>query len=150
MSVFIFFGVVATMGSYYVQTLEINWVAFAASVPMGSLSCALLAINNIRDRQQDEIVGKRTLAVRLGDRGSRVFFVLLLASAYIFAALTGHIWVLLTLITLPMALLISKEVLQGATGSQLIPLLGKTGKLQLFFAITFAGSLALSMITIGA
>jgi 1,4-dihydroxy-2-naphthoate octaprenyltransferase len=143
MSVFIFFGVVATMGSYYVQTLEINWVAFAASVPMGSLSCALLAINNIRDRQQDEIVGKRTLAVRLGDRGSRIFFVLLLASAYIFAALTGHIWVLLTLATLPMALLISKEVLQGAAGSQLIPLLGKTGKLQLFFAITFAIALAL-------
>jgi 1,4-dihydroxy-2-naphthoate octaprenyltransferase len=110
---------------------------------MGSLSCALLAINNIRDRQQDEIVGKRTLAVRLGDRGSRVFFVLLLASAYIFAALTGHIWVLLTLITVPMAYLISKKVLQGATGSQLIPLLGSTGKLQLLFAITFAGSLAL-------
>jgi 1,4-dihydroxy-2-naphthoate octaprenyltransferase len=143
MSVFIFFGVVATMGSYYVQTLEINRVCFAASVPMGSLSCALLAINNIRDRQQDEIVGKRTLAVRLGDRGSRVFFVLLLASAYIFAALTGHIWVLLTLITVPMAYLISKKVLQGATGSQLIPLLGSTGKLQLLFAITFAGSLAL-------
>ena len=143
MSVFIFFGVVATMGSYYVQTLEVNWVAFAASVPMGSLSCALLAINNIRDRQQDEIVGKRTLAVRLGDRGSRVFFVLLLASAYIFAALTGNIWVLLTLATLPMALLISKEVLAGAAGRQLIPLLGKTGKLQLFFAITFAIALAL-------
>ena len=143
MSVFIFFGVVATMGSYYVQTLEINWVSFAASVPMGSLSCALLAINNIRDRAQDELVGKRTLAVRLGDRGSRVFFVLLLVSAYIFAALTGHIWVLLTLITVPMAYFISKKVLQGATGSQLIPLLGSTGKLQLLFAITFAGSLAL-------
>lgn len=143
MSVFIFFGIVATMGSYYVQTLEINWVSFAASVPMGSLSCALLAINNIRDRQQDELVGKRTLAVRLGDRGSRVFFVLLLVSAYIFAALTGHVWVLLTLVTGPMTYFISKKVLQGATGSQLIPLLGSTGKLQLLFAITFAGSLAL-------
>jgi 1,4-dihydroxy-2-naphthoate octaprenyltransferase len=143
MSVFIFFGVVATMGSYYVQTLEVNWVCFAASVPMGSLSCALLAINNIRDRQQDEIVGKRTLAVRLGDRGSRVFFVLLLASAYIFAALTGHIWVLLTLITVPMTYFISKKVLQGATGSELIPLLGSTGKLQILFAITFAIALAL-------
>jgi 1,4-dihydroxy-2-naphthoate octaprenyltransferase len=110
---------------------------------MGSLSCALLAINNIRDRQQDEIVGKRTLAVRLGDRGSRVFFVFLLASAYIFAALTGHIWVLLTLITVPMTYFISKKVLQGAAGSQLIPLLGSTGKLQLLFAITFAIALAL-------
>jgi len=69
--------------------------------------------------------------------------VLLLASAYIFAALTGHIWVLLTLITLPMAFLLSKEVLQGATESQLIPLLGRTGKLQLLFALIFAASLAL-------
>lgn len=143
MSVFIFFGIVATMGSYYVQTLEINWVSFAASVPMGSLSCALLAINNIRDRAQDELVGKRTLAVRLGDQGSRIFFLLLLVSAYIFATLTGHIWVLLTLITLPMAVSLAKSVLGGATGAELIPLLGKTGKLQLFFALIFAFSLAL-------
>jgi 1,4-dihydroxy-2-naphthoate octaprenyltransferase len=131
------------MGSYYVQTLEINWVSFAASVPMGSLSCALLAINNIRDRAQDELVGKRTLAVRLGDQGSRIFFLLLLASAYIFATLTGHIWVLLTLITLPMAVSIARSVLGGAAGAELIPLLGKTGKLQLFFALIFAFSLAL-------
>jgi 1,4-dihydroxy-2-naphthoate octaprenyltransferase len=110
---------------------------------MGSLSCALLAINNIRDRAQDVLVGKRTLAVRLGDRGSRVFFVSLITSAYAFAFLTGRIWVLLTLITLPMALNLAKSVLRGAAGAELIPLLGKTGKLQLFFAITFAIALAL-------
>ena len=143
MSVFIFFGVVATMGSYYVQTLEINWISFAAAVPMGSLSCALLAINNIRDRAQDELVGKRTLAVRLGDRKSRIFFVLLIASAYLFAALTGRVWVALTLLTLPLAISLSKSVLGGTSGSALIPLLGRTGKLQLLFAITFACSLAL-------
>ncbi len=143
MSVFIFFGVVATMGSYYVQTLEVNWLAFAVSVPMGSLSCALLAINNIRDRAQDVLVGKQTLAVRLGDRGSRIFFVFLITSAYLVAFLTGRIWVLLTLITLPMAFSLAKLVLRGAAGAELIPLLGKTGKLQLFFAITFAIALAL-------
>ncbi len=65
LSVFIFFGVVATVGTYYVQTLEFSTAAFAASVSMGSLSCALLVINNIRDRAQDAQVGKKTLAVRL-------------------------------------------------------------------------------------
>ena len=143
MSVFIFFGVVATMGSYYVQTLEINWVSFAASVPMGSLSCALLAINNIRDRAQDQIVGKKTLAVRLGDRGARNLFVALILSAYIFAALTGHTWSVLTLLTLPLAMPVCKEVLSGVTGEALIPLLAKTGKLQLAFALVFALSLSL-------
>jgi 1,4-dihydroxy-2-naphthoate octaprenyltransferase len=138
MSVFIFFGVVATMESYYVQTLEINWVSFAASVPMGSLSCALLAINNIRDRAQDLIVGKKTLAVRLGDRGARNLFVALILSAYIFAALTGRAWSILTLLTLPLAIPVCREVLLGASGQALIPLLGKTGKLQLAFALVFA------------
>ena len=141
MSVFIFFGVIATMGSYYVQTLEINWVSFAASVPMGSLSCALLAVNNIRDRAQDEKVGKKTLAVRLGDRGARNLFVALILSGYIFAALTGHAWTILTLLTLPLALPVCKEVLLGASGQALIPLLAKTGKLQLAFALVFALSL---------
>lgn len=138
MSVFIFFGVVATMGSYYVQTLEINWVSFSASVPMGSLSCALLAINNIRDRAQDLLVGKKTLAVRLGDRGARNLFVALILAAYIFAALTGRAWSILTLLTLPLAIPLCREVLLGASGQTLIPLLGKTGKLQLAFALVFA------------
>ncbi|CAB4530678.1 unannotated protein [freshwater metagenome] len=143
MSVFVFFGVVATMGTYYVQTLDITWNAFAASVPMGSLSCALLAINNLRDREQDQLVGKRTLAVRIGDRGSRVFFVSLIASAYIFAFLAGSAWTLLTLLTLPLSLPLARTVLKGASRAELVPLLGATGKLQLAFAIIFAASLAL-------
>ena len=75
LSVFTFFGVVATVGTYYVQTLEFSTAAFAASVSMGSLSCALLVINNIRDRAQDAQVGKKTLAVRLGDENARKFFI---------------------------------------------------------------------------
>lgn len=143
MSVFVFFGVVATMGTYYVQTLDITWNAFAASVPMGSLSCALLAINNLRDREQDQLVGKRTLAVRIGDRGSRVFFVSLIASAYIFGFLAGSAWTLLTLLTLPLSLPLARTVLKGASRAELVALLGATGKLQLAFAIIFAASLAL-------
>ncbi len=142
LSVFTFFGVVATVGTYYVQTLEFSGAAFAASISLGSLSCALLAINNIRDLSQDAQVGKKTLAVRLGDSNSRRFFILLLVVPYIFAPLTGNPLAFLTLATAPQALAIAKEVHAGASGEALIPLLGKTGQLQLHFALTFA--LALS------
>ena len=142
LSVFTFFGVVATVGTYYVQTLHITGAAFAASIPMGSLSCALLAINNIRDIPGDQVVGKKTLAVKLGDKNARRFFVLLLISAYIFPVFTGHPLALLTLATAPSAYAIAREVLAGASGRELIPLLGRTGQLQLHFALTFA--LALS------
>jgi 1,4-dihydroxy-2-naphthoate polyprenyltransferase len=142
-SVFIFFGVIATVGSYYVQTLQTTWVAIAASIPMGALACSLLAINNIRDRAQDLQVSKRTLAVRLGDTNSRRFLVVLLISAYLFAGLTFKPWALITLVTVPFALGISRAVLKGANGRDLIPLLAKTGQLQLLFALTFAIGLAL-------
>ena len=142
LSVFTFFGVVATVGTYYVQTLEITLAAFAASIPMGALSCALLAINNIRDIPGDEVVGKKTLAVKLGDKNARKFFVALLITAYIFPIFTGHTLALLTLATAPAAYAIAREVLAGAKGADLIPLLGRTGQLQLHFGLTFA--LALS------
>ena len=142
LSVFTFFGVVATVGTYYVQTLEITLAAFAASIPMGTLSCALLAINNIRDIPGDEVVGKKTLAVKLGDKNARRFFVALLITAYIFPIFTGHTLALLTLATAPAAYAIAREVLAGAKGADLIPLLGRTGQLQLHFGLTFA--LALS------
>ena len=142
LSVFTFFGVVATVGTYYVQTLEITLAAFAASIPMGTLSCALLAINNIRDIPGDEVVGKKTLAVKLGDKNARRFFVALLITAYIFPIFTGHTLALLTLATAPAAYAIAREVLAGAKGTDLIPLLGRTGQLQLHFGLTFA--LALS------
>jgi 1,4-dihydroxy-2-naphthoate polyprenyltransferase len=142
LSVFTFFGVVATVGTYYVQTLDITAAAFAASIPMGALSCALLAINNIRDIPGDQLVGKRTLAVKLGEKNARKFFALLLISAYIFPVFTGHPLALLTLTTAPQAYAIAREVLAGAKGADLIPLLGKTGQLQLHFGLTFA--LALS------
>jgi 1,4-dihydroxy-2-naphthoate polyprenyltransferase len=142
-SVFIFFGVVATVGTYYVQTLEITAKVLFASIPMGSLSCALLAINNLRDRVEDEKVGKRTLAVRLGDRKSRLYFLALIISAYVFAALSAKIWSLATLATLPISLPLMRKVLRGASGGALIPLLGLTGKLQILFALTFAVALSL-------
>ena len=143
-SVFIFFGIVATMGSYYVQTQTLTWEGFIVAVPIGTLSCAILAINNIRDRAKDVIVGKHTLAVRLGDRGSRNFFFALLLTAHATVLLTLTPWALLTLGLLPLTLRLGRLVRNGADGLALIPLLAKTGQLQLLFAALLAIALWLS------
>jgi 1,4-dihydroxy-2-naphthoate octaprenyltransferase len=142
--VFIFFGVVATVGTFYVQSEQITRDALLASIPMGTFSCALLAVNNIRDRALDEPVGKRTLAVRLGDRNSRIFFAALIALGYLAVAAMGNPWLALTLLSAPMALSLVRGVLGGAQGRDLIPSLAKTGKLQLQFSILFSIALVLS------
>jgi 1,4-dihydroxy-2-naphthoate octaprenyltransferase len=143
-SVFIFFGLVATMGSYYVQTEKITWQSFIVAIPMGSLACSLLAINNLRDRAQDELVGKRTLAVRLGDAGARKLFIALLLLTHIAAISISGENTLITLALLPQTFIIANQVRSGATGAALIPLLGKTGQLQLWFAVVFSIALALN------
>jgi len=142
-SVFTFFGLVATMGTYYAQTEKVTLLSFIIAIPMGALSCAILAVNNIRDRAQDELVGKRTLAVRLGDAKARRIFVALLVTAHVAAVATLVPTALLTLVVAPMSYSISKLVLSGVTGKDLIPVLGRTGKLQLMFAIVFALALAI-------
>ena len=142
-SVFTFFGLVATMGTYYTQTEKFTALSFIVAIPMGALSCAILAVNNIRDRAQDELVGKRTLAVRLGDTKARRMFVTLLVLAHVAAVVTLIPTALLTLLVAPMSYSISKLVLSGVSGKDLIPVLGRTGKLQLIFAIVFALALAI-------
>ena len=142
-SVFTFFGLVATMGTYYVQTESLTVLSFIVAIPMGALSCAILEVNNIRDRAQDELVGKRTLAVRLGDRKARHLYVSLLVLAHVAAVATLVPTAMLTLLVAPMSFSISKLVLSGASGKELIPALGRTGKLQLIFAILFALALAI-------
>jgi 1,4-dihydroxy-2-naphthoate octaprenyltransferase len=111
---------------------------------MGSLSCALLAINNLRDRAADELVGKRTLAVRLGDSSARRAFTALLLLSHLSVLFLFKPWALLTLLLLPMTFSLIKAIRAGAIGSALIPLLGKTGKLQLHFAILLSIGLLLS------
>jgi 1,4-dihydroxy-2-naphthoate octaprenyltransferase len=138
LSVFLFFGVIATMGTYYAQTEEITLLSFIVSIPMGALSCAILAINNLRDRPKDELVGKLTVAVRIGDRKARVMYVALLALAHIAAIATLIPTTLLTLVALPITLSISRQVLSGISGKELIPVLGKTAKLQMIFSILLA------------
>jgi len=143
LSVFIFFGLVATVGTYYAQTEKITVLSFIVAVPMGALACAILAVNNIRDRAQDELVGKRTVAVRLGDAKARRSFVALLVLAHTAAIATFIPTAMLTLLAAPLTFSISRVVLSGASGRDLIPVLGRTGKLQLLFASLFAIALAI-------
>lgn len=142
-SVFLFFGIVATVGSYYVQTDELSLQIFIVAIPMGCLACAILAINNLRDRAQDQIVGKKTLAVRLGDSGARKLYIALLISAHFVALLTFQPPVLLTLLVTPLTWSLARGVARGVSNAELIPYLAKTGKLQLVFAILFALGLAI-------
>ena len=142
-SVFVFFGLVATVGSFYVQTQSITLMSFIVAIPMGALSCAILAINNLRDLKQDAIAGKKTLAVRMGDGAARRSFVALLVLAHIGAIATLKPTTLLTLLSAPLTISLSRQVMSGTSGAALIPLLGKTGKLQLIFSAIFALALAI-------
>ena len=142
-SVFIFFGLTATVGTYYAQTGRVTALSVLCAVPMGLLACAILAVNNLRDRAQDELVGKRTLAVRLGDVKARKGFVVLLVIAHLSALGTFVPWSIITLAVLPLTISISRAVMSGASGAELISLLGRTGKLQMFFGALFALALAI-------
>lgn len=139
--VFIFFGLVATIGAFYVQTDRITGESILAGVIVGFLACAILVINNIRDRAKDEVVGKRTLAVRLGDKRSRMLYTALVTLPYLLTAGFGSPWTMLTLTTLPVTVSILKVLWSGTEGTALIALLAATGKLQMLFS--FALSLAL-------
>jgi 1,4-dihydroxy-2-naphthoate octaprenyltransferase len=145
LAVFIFFGIVATVGSYYVQVEQISSSALLLSIPMGSLSCAILVINNLRDLAQDKLVSKRTMAVKLGDTNTRIFYLLLLVIAQISAAAVASInnYALLTLLWLPLTYSAANQVLKGASGKELITILGKTSRLQFLLALTLAISLSI-------
>jgi 1,4-dihydroxy-2-naphthoate octaprenyltransferase len=141
--VFIFFGLVATVGSFYVQVAKITGQSILAGVIVGLLACAILVINNIRDRAKDEVVGKLTLAVRLGDKRSRIFYSVLVTAPYLLAAAFGTPWVALTILTLPMTISIVRSLWSGIQGVDLIALLGKTGKLQMVFCLALSLALIL-------
>ena len=143
LSVFVFFGLVATIGSYYIQSEELNWQIFLLSIPVGCLSCAVLVINNLRDLSNDKLVGKRTLAVLLGDKKTRNFYIVLLVISQLvsISAAVIDIKMLLTLICIPMAVNMIKKIATGVEGIELIPILGKTARLQLLLAVITAAAL---------
>lgn len=132
--VFVFFGVVATVGSTYVHTDEVTGLSLGASVVVGLLVTALLVINNLRDIPGDTAAGKRTLAVRLGDQRTRVLYTALMAVPFLLVpplAAFGRIGAVVALAAIPFARKPVTAVLEGATGAALIPVLGATGRVQL-------------------
>lgn len=143
LSVFVFFGLVATIGSYYIQSQELNWRILLLAIPVGFLSCAILVINNLRDISSDKLVGKRTLAVLIGEQQTRYFYVALLVIAQLVSLVASivEIKMLLTLICTPLLINPIKKILSGAKGVELIPILGKTARLQLLLAVITAAAL---------
>jgi 1,4-dihydroxy-2-naphthoate octaprenyltransferase len=137
-SVFLFFGVVAVIGTTYVQTERFGLDQLWTAIGVGVLACAILVANNLRDIPTDALAGKRTLAVVMGDRSSRILYSALLAVAAVaLAALatTDSGWVLLGLAATPIALRASRMVLRGTTALGLIPVLRDTGLAELVYAI---------------
>ena len=144
--VFAFFGLVATAGTTYVQDERFTTLAFAASVPVGLLAVALLMTNNLRDLPKDANAGKRTLAVRMGDRPTRLLYTAVVVAVFLFLPYLALLrpWVLLGLLGSPFAVAPIRTVLRGATGPDLIPVLGATGRLQLVVGLLLTVGLALS------
>ncbi|MQY02837.1 1,4-dihydroxy-2-naphthoate polyprenyltransferase [Actinomadura macrotermitis] len=144
-SVFVFFGLVAVVGTVYVQVERVPGVAWAAAVPIGLLACGLLVVNNLRDIPTDRVAGKRTLAVVLGDRWTRILYAACTALPFMFvlALAAVHPWALLALLAAPLSVPPTQKVLQGANGPFLIPVLGETARLQIAYGVLLAVGLAL-------
>jgi len=144
-SVFIFFGLVAVAGTTYVQVESLPWLAVAAAVPAGLLSCALLMINNLRDLESDRAAGKRTLAVVLGDRRTRLLYTACVAVPFVIALalVPARPFAALTVLAIPFAVAPIRLVRNGALGPALITGLQQTGRLQLAFGLLFTLGLAL-------
>jgi 1,4-dihydroxy-2-naphthoate octaprenyltransferase len=147
LSVFLFFGLVATAGSTYVQTERIAPQALLLGSAIGLVSAALLVVNNLRDRAADERQGKRTLAVRLGERGTRTLFSASLISAGLLVVLTAAVWgwpILAGLIVTPLGIDAVRRVRTGAEGPALIEVLGITGQILLIGGVALAVGVALA------
>lgn len=144
LSVFLFFGPVAVVGTYYVQALQINAWVLLASIPVGALATAILVVNNLRDLHTDKAAGKNTLAVLIGPTGSRTEYLALVALAYavpVVLAIQAQAWgLLLPLASLPLAVLLVVRLwrIQEPGGMNL--LLERTAMLLLLFGVLFAAS----------
>jgi 1,4-dihydroxy-2-naphthoate octaprenyltransferase len=147
--VFLFFGLVAVNGSYYVQLEELEWLPFGLSVSVGCLSTAILVVNNVRDIETDRRAGKRTLAVRLGRDATRRLYVALIAAAYLALLIAllanGGPWcAVLGLISLPLALRPARAVLTRTDGPALNGALAGTGALLGAFSLAVSAGLLIA------
>jgi 1,4-dihydroxy-2-naphthoate octaprenyltransferase len=147
--VFLFFGVVAVAGSFFVQVKHLHWEAFALSVPVGLLAAAILVVNNIRDIDSDRRASKRTLAVKLGRARTRWLFAAVVYLAFLLAPITwifGPVkpWVMLTWLALPLATALVRIVRTRTDGPSLNGALARSGMLQLAFCVLLSAGLLLS------
>jgi 1,4-dihydroxy-2-naphthoate octaprenyltransferase len=147
--VFIFFGLVAVCGTYYVQVLRLTPMVLVMGAIVGFMITAILVVNNLRDIETDQRAGKHTLAVMIGKKKTQSEYAFLLAGAYVVPVLLwlgslASAWLLLPLTTLPMALQQIRLIRQSADGPALNDLLAKTAKLAFFFSLLLAAGLALS------
>ena len=147
--VFLFFGIVAVAGSYFVQTTKLDWEAFALAVPVGLLASAILVVNNVRDIDSDRRASKRTLAVRLGRGRTRAMFIITVYLAFLLAPVTwlfGPLkpWLLLSWLALPLAARVVAVVRTRSDGPSLNGALAQSGMLQLTFCLLLSAGLLLS------
>ena len=144
--VFIFFWVVATMGTTFVINQQLTLVSFLASVVVGCLACALLAVNNLRDIAGDATSNKRTLAVRIGESGARKFYILLfiVAGCAVVSIALLHPAAVIAMLGLAVAIKPIRRVYSGATGADLINVLVMTGRVQILVAIALSVGLLFS------
>ena len=144
-SVFIFFGLVATLGTYYAESGNLTLWAIALAVEMGFLACAILAVNNLRDLPKDALVGKHTLAVRLGDKRARQLLITLIILPLLIQITFIKITYLslLSLLVIPSLVKIIRTIRRGAVNAELIPALGAIAKLQSAFTLWIVIALVL-------
>jgi 1,4-dihydroxy-2-naphthoate octaprenyltransferase len=147
--VFLFFGIVAVAGSYFVQRRHLDWEAFALAIPVGLLAAAILVVNNFRDIDTDRRAGKRTLAVRLGRKRTRAMFAAIVYAAYLLVPITWlfgplHAWILLSWLSLPLAAEVVRVVRNRTDGPSLNQALAHAGMLQLAFCMLLSAGLLLS------
>jgi len=147
--VFLFFGIVAVAGSFFVQTKHLDWEAFALAVPVGLIAAGLLVVNNIRDIETDRRAGKRTVAVRIGRARTRRLFAAMIYVAYLLTPVTwvfGPLepWLFLPWLTLPLAARVVRTVRTRTDGASLNQTLARTGQLQLLFCVLLSAGLLLS------
>ncbi|BDU74115.1 1,4-dihydroxy-2-naphthoate polyprenyltransferase [Mesoterricola silvestris] len=143
--VFVFFGLVAVLGTTFAQAGRLSLPALCASVGVGALACAILVANNLRDLPTDAASGKRTLAVKLGDRATRRLYGALVAAAalVLLPVVPGRPWAALTFLVAPLAVAPLKAVLGGAEGRDLLPVLRRTGGLELAYGVVLGLALSL-------
>jgi 1,4-dihydroxy-2-naphthoate polyprenyltransferase len=147
--VFLFFGLVAVNGSYYVQLEELEWLPFGLSVAVGCLATAILVVNNVRDIETDRRVGKNTLAVRIGRELARRLYLGLIGAAYlalwvILAVNGGPWWLLLGFLSLTLAIKPARAVTTRTDGPALNGALAGTGALLGAFSLTVSAGLLLA------